>query len=41
MAQAEADRLRKFVDLNVLHVRSTIGMYGAEKVILNLMGACK
>jgi len=41
MAQAEADRLRKFVDLNVLHVRSTIGMYGAEKVILNLMGAFK
>jgi glycosyltransferase involved in cell wall biosynthesis len=41
MVQAEADRLRKFVDLNVLHVRSTIGMYGAEKVILNLMGAFK
>ncbi len=29
------------VSINVLHVRSTIGMYGAEKVILNLMGAFK
>ena len=26
---------------NILHIRSTIGMYGAEKVIQNLLEASK
>ncbi len=39
MAQTAIDPISKTAAINVLHVRSTIGMYGAEKVLLNLMGA--
>ncbi len=41
MKQAAIGKIKRPVAINVLHVRSTIGMYGAEKVILNLMGAFK
>ncbi len=41
MTQAPQGKTNIPLAINVLHVRSTIGMYGAEKVILNLMGAFK
>ena len=41
MAHTAIGKINKPVAINVLHVRSTIGMYGAEKVLLNLMGEFK